>query len=65
MADGKVSDYRAAYHFRIGGLHQWARRYGFKGSDTDPLPEKYKHMAADSDVEHVRKMGQQALNFEK
>lgn len=63
MADGKVSDYRAVFHLRKGGLHQWARHRGFKGTDSDPLPEKYKEMAADSPIEHVRKMGQFAENF--
>jgi hypothetical protein len=58
-----VSDHRALFHLRKGGLHQWARHHGFTGSDSDPLPEKYKTMAAASDNEHVRKMGQFAKNF--
>ena len=57
------SSYRAVFHLRKGGLHQWARHHGFAGSDSDSLPEKYKHMAANSSSEHTRKMGQFALNF--
>ena len=63
MAEAKVSSHRAKFHLRKGGLHQWARQHGFTGSDSDPLPEKYKTMAAASDNEHVRKMGQFAKNF--
>jgi hypothetical protein len=58
-----VSDHRALFHLRKGGLHQWARHRGFTGSDSDPLPEKYKKQAAASNIEHVRKMGQFAENF--
>ena len=57
------SHYRAVFHIRKGGLHQWARHHGFTGKDSEPLPEKYKHMAANSDNEHTRKMGQFALDF--
>jgi len=57
------SHHRAMFHLREGGLHQWARTHGFKGSDSDPLPQEFKEKAANSDNEHVRKMGQFALNF--
>jgi N-acetylglutamate synthase-like GNAT family acetyltransferase len=57
------SDNRTAFNIRSGGLHKWARKHGFKGSDSDPLPEKFKEEAANSDDEHTRKMGQFALNF--
>ena len=59
----RKSKYRAAFKARKGGLHQWARNQGWSGKDSEPLPEKYKHMAAGSDNEHTRKMGQFALNF--
>lgn len=57
------SKYRAAFKVRAGGLHQWARRHGWSGKDSDPLPESIKHAAANSDVKHTAKMGQFALNF--
>ena len=64
MAKAKnPSLYRALHHLRKGGLHQWARQHGFTGSDSDPLPEKYKDMAAKSDNPHVVKMGVFAKNF--
>jgi hypothetical protein len=52
------------HHLRKGGLHEWARSKGFTGSDSDPLPEKYKTEAANSDNPHVEKMGVLAKNFE-
>lgn len=58
----KTSKYRAMFHLRKGGLHQWARKHGWSGSDSDPLPDEYKHKAAASDNTHVQHMGQFALN---
>jgi hypothetical protein len=57
------SHHRAIFHLRRGGLHQWARSHGFKGKDSDPLPQKFKDMAASSDSPHVKKMGIFAQNF--
>jgi len=65
MAEEKVSPHRALFHLRKGGLHQWARSHGFTGSDSDPLPDKFKKMAAASDNGHVAKMGNFALNAKK
>jgi hypothetical protein len=53
------------FHLHKGGLHQWARTKGWKGSDSDPLPEKFKDEAAASNNPHVAKMGQFAKNSEK
>lgn len=61
----KVSDHRVLFHLHKGGLHQWARHRGFTGSDSDPLPEKFKDMAAASDNAHVARMGHFAKNSEK
>jgi hypothetical protein len=59
-----VSDYRAHFHLRRGGLHQWARNsQGWKGSDSDPLPESLKEKAKHSDNPHVAKMGNFSVNF--
>jgi hypothetical protein len=59
------SHYRAVFHLRKGGLHDWARKKGWSGSDSDPLPDEYKHEAASSDNPHTAKMGQFALNAKK
>jgi hypothetical protein len=66
MADKqKVSPYRALFHLRKGGLHAWARKHGWKGSDSDPLPDEYKQKAAASEDPHTAHMGQFALNAKK
>jgi hypothetical protein len=65
MASKKASPYRSLFHLRQGGLHNWARNQGWSGSDSDKLPDKYKHQAAASDNPHVSKMGQFALNAKK
>jgi N-acetylglutamate synthase-like GNAT family acetyltransferase len=57
------SHHRAIFHLRKGGLHAWARHHGFKGSDSDPLPESLKEEAKHSDNPHVAKMGNFAVNF--
>ena len=59
------SHHRAMFHLRQGGLHDWARKHGWSGSDSDPLPESIKREAASSDNPHVSKMGHFALNAEK
>jgi hypothetical protein len=61
----RKSNHRAIFHLRKGGLHDWARSKGWKGSDSDPLPESYKSEAANSDNPHTAKMGHFALNSEK
>ena len=63
MAEGHVSDHRALFHLRKGGLHRWARSQGWSGSDSDPLPESIKAKAKASDNPHVAKMGNFAMNF--
>jgi hypothetical protein len=65
MDSKKASPYRSLFHLRKGGLHQWARKQGWSGSDSDTLPDEYKHKAAASNVEHVAKMGQFALSAKK
>jgi N-acetylglutamate synthase-like GNAT family acetyltransferase len=57
------SDHRAIHGLRHGALHAWARHHGFKGSDSDPLPESLKEEAKNSDNPHVAKMGNFAVNF--
>lgn len=61
---GRNSNYRAVFHLREGGLHEWARRHGWKGKASDPLPESYKQEAASSANPHTEKMGRFALNSE-
>lgn len=53
------------FHLRAGGLHDWARRNGWSGSNSDPLPESIKEKAANSDNLHVARMGMFAKNAEK
>jgi hypothetical protein len=57
------SHYRSAFHLRKGGLHQWARKHGWSGSDSDKLPESIKAQAANSGNLHVKRMGIFAQNF--
>jgi hypothetical protein len=63
MASKRNSSYRAVFHLRRGGLHDWARKHGWKGKDSDPLPESLKKEAKNSDNPHVAKMGNFAENF--
>lgn len=56
----KTSPYRANFDLRRGGLHKHL------GIPLDQkIPEEKKQEAANSSNEHVRKMGQLALNFDK
>ena len=55
--------HRTMIKVKKGKLHDWARRQGWSGKDSDTLPDTYKHMAAASDNPHTQKMGQFALNF--
>lgn len=59
----RKSLHRAVFKIRKGGLHDWARRHGWSGKDSDTLPAKYKDMAAASDNPHTKKMGIFARNF--
>lgn len=51
---------RSMHHLRRGGLH---KALGI--SENESIPHEKKVAAAASKNEHVRKMGQLALNFEK
>lgn len=57
---GHVSTHRANFHLRKGGLHDH-----FGVSHDKKLTQAQKEEAANSSNEHVRKMGQLALNFDK
>jgi hypothetical protein len=59
------SHHRAIFDLRRGGLHDWARKHGWSGKDSDPLPQHLKEEAAHSDNPHTAKMGHFALNEEK
>ena len=59
----RQSAHRVVFKLNRGGLHRWAQRHGWSGKESDPLPEKYKDMAAASDNPHTAKMGHFAKNF--
>lgn len=62
--EARHSLYRALGHIRKGGLHEWARHHGWKGSDSDPIPEKFKKEASASKNPHVAHMGHLASTLE-